>query len=679
MRRRIALLLVASALITESAMASQSFEATMRSGTRVIASGQQHLGLPVLHRGTTVRTHQGRSVVSSRLASGLPSDVVPRTPRPPRSRLVIWPGPQGARLAWESTQPLRIHNGIPTRFTHIIDAHSGKLLQRYDQVRRFNQATVYPDNPVATPTRVQVSLDVDDPEAGLANEKVQALNCIDQKTVVEHDGDSFHVCDPIATAFPGAGGDYDQGPITDQSPEDVFAEVQLFFHVQRSHAFFTALSPDFSLHEQLTAVANLRVVPEDGAMDPGDPETALEPFANAFFMPPGEGHWGFESNGPSLWFGQGPVADFAYDGDVVHHEFVHAVVFASADLTHFAHLDEYGAVFSSGALNEGLADYFSGAIAGDPEMGEYASLNYSDEGSIRSLTRVEKCPDDIAGESHQDATLFSGALWTARAAIDDPEGQSLFDEAVYSALTSLPSGDVGFAEFAELVIATAKEVGVGKTTREDLRNAFEERGVLPACKRVLPHTGLALDGPWRFGGAWMAPGLLATGLDELAPGVVQFRFEGALPAGEKLEIEFLGTELPDFLGLGGTTPFKPVLLVSFGDDVGFDADPYRPAPGVERVDVAQGPEGYVGTIELVEDHASVNIMIANLGELDGIYAQVKIGIAKAGALDGSRAHRRPDRGGGCNCSLPENARDTALPLMLWLALLACARQRRNHQ
>ena len=78
-----------------------------------------------------------------------------------------------------------------------------------------------------------------------------------------------------------------------------------------------------------------------------------------------------------MWFGQGPLKDYSYDGDVVYHEFGHSVVNVTLKLVGTPHMDEYGTSYSPGAMNEGLADYFSSAITGDPDVGEYAVQDLS--------------------------------------------------------------------------------------------------------------------------------------------------------------------------------------------------------------------------------------------------------------------------------------------------------------
>ena len=68
--------------------------------------------------------------------------------------------------------------------------------------------------------------------------------------------------------------------------------------------------------------------------------------------------------------------DYSYDGDVIYHEFTHGVVDDTIKLQSF-HVDRYGVIDAPGAMNEGLADYFSSALAGDPDVGEYASGDIS--------------------------------------------------------------------------------------------------------------------------------------------------------------------------------------------------------------------------------------------------------------------------------------------------------------
>src|SRR5207237_8633591 len=126
----------------------------------------------------------------------------------------------------------------------------------------------------------------------------------------------------------------------------------------------------------LPVVANLQIPAGIASGDfavAANPDLPLDPFSNAFFSPAGGALgqifselYGLKSG--ALWFGQGPKRDYAYDGDVVYHESPHGVVDKTLRLVAW-HVDARGAIDSPGAMNEGLADYFSSAMTGDPNVG----------------------------------------------------------------------------------------------------------------------------------------------------------------------------------------------------------------------------------------------------------------------------------------------------------------------
>ena len=59
----------------------------------------------------------------------------------------------------------------------------------------------------------------------------------------------------------------------------------------------------------------------------------------------------------------------------------HAVVASTAELGAVG-LDEFGLDAAPGSLNEGYADYFAEAHAGDPLMGEYAGRGFGAAGAL---------------------------------------------------------------------------------------------------------------------------------------------------------------------------------------------------------------------------------------------------------------------------------------------------------
>ena len=144
----------------------------------------------------------------------------------------------------------------------------------------------------------------------------------------------------------------------------------------------------------------------------------LVPFDNAFFSP-GAGNLDrrtCSSTGRTRsCSARARSTDFAYDADVISHEFTHAVIDTLGKLNPPGFEDAQGLNDDPGAMNEGLADYFSSALGGDPLVGEYGGKNIpgSDaaEGAVRDLTNTDLCADDRWGEVHQDSQAFSASLW----------------------------------------------------------------------------------------------------------------------------------------------------------------------------------------------------------------------------------------------------------------------------
>lgn len=693
-------------------------------GDRVVKLPQVHKGLPIAHRGASVTWRGGSArLVASKLESELPDDVTPaitldqaagiaeaRSGLPTseeRSALALWPTPDGVKLAWAmSATPLP---GIPYLPVTIVDAKSGDVIYRYNAILDLNAAQVYPSNPVKSPQLVDVTLPVGAGLSTLDNELVQSLNCIDKKTVKDINFMGFglqaHVCDLVQTAAPDANGDYLIPPGGDTDPEDTFAEVSMFYHVNRAYTLFRGWDPGLNVNNgPIPTVSNLRLPQGFDTFDINkikDPDLPLVPFQNAFFSPANPiFSTVFGLNGGAMWFGQGPLKDYSYDGDVVYHEFTHAVVEATLKLVGTAHMDVYGASQSPGAMNEGLADYFSSALTGDPDVGEYASQDFAPGSvAIRSLSNPDSCPTAVGGEVHQDATLFSGALWDARKALSEGD-QAKFDAAVFAAMNASPTGDLGYEDFATLVIDQVKS-GLGDAAAGSLSAAFTARGVLPQCTRILEYTGGTLKGPKDLQNLWFAPGTSTTGVKEPAgkwtPGVVQVH----VPVTEdtvKLDVEITSVNIGGGGLGGGGTPFTPKFLFKLGKDpITFEYGPLA-AAGVTAVDGAKAGSKYTGTIDVPAGTTDVYVMIGSTGSNDGAYtsfiATPTIGSTGTGGAGGTGGEGGGGAGGatstggsggddtavsGCGCSVPGDDRGlpegVALAAIAALGLIAARRRR----
>lgn len=683
----------------------------LSSGEQIVRFSQSHLGIPVARRGVAV-TFASDGVarqLTSKLEQDLPADVTPsiskekaaraaslRTGlpvRPDSPILTIWPTADGNKLAW-AISPTPIP-GTPYVPGVVVDAKTGEVILHYNAVSHLSEARMYPSNPVKSPELQDVTIAVADEVDVLENDLIAAKNCIDNKSVKDISMGGFslevHVCDLEHTALRLEDGSFNYEPGEDTAPEDEFAELSIFWHANRAYEYFRQFAPalDINKGKPLTTIANLRIPQGFGGptgIDQNklkDPELPLQPFSNAFFTPE-DPMFGsiFGVSGGALYFGQGPKKDYAYDGDVVYHELTHAVVNATLKLVGTPHMDEFGASMAPGAMNEGLSDYFAAALTGDPDIGEYASQDaMPGKTAIRSIDTTDACPTAITGEVHADASLFSGGLWDVRKTLDAGK-QFAFDRAVFTAMNSSATGDVGYEDVANLILEAVKAEGdLGQATADALSAAFTSHGVLPKCDRILEHPGGKLSGAAEMQGLWAALGTQTTGAKASkdaggwTPGIVQFRH--ALPENAaKLSVELTeqstgGGGAGGLFG-GGGTPFTPKLLVHFDAPITFTYKPLNGPEGMLVVDLEKEKSKHSATIEIPEGATAVYVMVANTGQSDGYYTavtlDVEVGEPKVDEPDAGvepePSEGEPDQEavdevkGGCGCEVPGTSSTT---------------------
>jgi hypothetical protein len=546
------------------------------SGTGWVAEYRQtHAGLPVLGARVVVRIDelgQVRRLASSTVA--LPSiDTTPRvsaqaavaTARaggalgdeaPGSTVLAIAPRAAGGpRLLWAVR--LRPVPSLLENALYLVDARSGALLRRIDLLKYAN-ARVFLQNPMVTPDAqprpFPPGFAPTSPDGKLGSELLQGNNCVDRDLMTNVQGQTVHTCEMVPTATANAHGDYTDyapamepfarplngcpGALYDGSHRqglDEFAEQHSYWQAANTYAFFRKLfaeggMPDWKLNQRPFPIGANLCTP---SMQYGSLTGPLVPFDNAFFSP---GAINPVSNvlldgSDAILFGQGSSYDFAYDGDIVAHEFTHAVIDTLGKLTTSGYEDTQGLNDDPGSMNEAFADYFAAALGGDPAIGEYAGRNLGDagaEGAIRRLDNPLRCADDRWGEVHQDSQPFSAAAWGARVDIaGDPRTPSsfdaakalLFDRAVLSTIQGLPDPVDMPSAAAALVDETEQLLGL--QARQAVIDRFREHAVLPGCQRVIPWTGkkrdlLMIDGtnsPYADLGSSRVPGFLQFKID----------------------------------------------------------------------------------------------------------------------------------------------------------------------
>ncbi|NRQ31164.1 M4 family metallopeptidase [Nonomuraea sp. NN258] len=203
------------------------------------------------------------------------------------------------------------------------------------------------------------------------------------------------------------------------------------------------------------------------------------PFENAFW------------DGTKMVYGGGGPSyhSFAAGLDVVGHEMTHGVITNSADLVYLG---------QSGAMNEGLADYFGNAVEigalGVPMSHPDASLlgdrlcksGTPAQCALRDLDDDRVAAEDYLGVTvasdnggvHLNSTIFSGALWDVREKLG-----TRFDKVVYKALTEYMTPLDDFVDGRRAVESAARAAGLSPRDRLTVALAFERHGIRKGWER----------------------------------------------------------------------------------------------------------------------------------------------------------------------------------------------------
>ncbi len=694
-------------------------------GEAIVHYEQSHLGLPVIGRGAAVRMSPAGQPLTTvvDVEEQLPSDVRPSltamsaasiaSTRMPvgasasDAHLIVWPTiDRGARLAYAVVP--RMPAGIPMAPRVIVDAMTGEVLEARNMLAFANKAFTYDQNPIKTPTEQNADLLLAPTGTTLTNPFIEATNCIDKKTVKPVNMFGFnltvHICDLVQVATANASGDWVYEPSdvagSMDARKDAYSEVSIYYHTAKAYAFFRGLQgePDAQVvvDKPLKLVANLQIpagLTSGNIQAAANPDTPLDTFQNAFFSP-AEGGLGqlfsqlYGFNSGALWFGQGPQRDYAYDGDVVYHEFTHAVVDKTLKLAAW-HVDARGAVDSPGAMNEGLADYFSSAISGDPDVGEYAAKDLGGDTVIRSLANNDKCPTGIIGEVHADSTVFSGALWEARTKVAEGD-RGKFDAALYKAMrTNAGSSDLGYEDLGKLFLATLKTDLPDGATK--LEAAMTGRGLLPVCERIVSFEGAPIAShDKRIGFA--APGLQSVNVGGMAPGILQVQAK-LPPKTASVTVSFSvhasgGGGAANPLG-GQGKPFTPVVLAKLGKAITWTPKSKAGHDAELKVNAKEASGATSAQIDLPTDQTadSIYVQIASTGDQDGAYDSVTLSFTPGEGAPGDGTEAPPTAPAAepvttstesCGCkAVGSESRSTTYALLPGIAAAAALLARRR--
>jgi len=433
--------------------------------------------------------------------------------------------------------------GPDTRAEDISTAETSADLIQEEEIAPdlTNQAMLFPHNPTKDEWETeQVTITgVDDPDGMLSGPYANVFNCPNEDGGWwrEYEVPLFglvkgQLCNIKKSVLPDEDGSYLSVEVPEDKldPGDPFSELMLFYHMNQIHDYFKDVhgfdGMDFPLEGYVNVTAYLEMenplegiptgwVSIDNAMFvPGESFEALEEQAEEVI----EDFLGIEDdldlpfNSDAIFFFQGPGIDFAYDADVIYHEYTHAVV--GGDRLFGYAVDEHGIDASPTAINEAYADYYACTVMGDPIASEYALAALSGSGRDISIDRF--CPADLYGEEHDDGLMYSSALWDIREALGPEDA----DMIIFNALLTFTN----LTTFEEAAQATIAEAALLEPSQEEAVEAiYEAHGLLGCEDRIRPYADIGEGDEPAF-----LPGTQLTGwsqFSEAAPGFLQYTFE----------------------------------------------------------------------------------------------------------------------------------------------------------
>jgi len=471
-------LLNQSTLLGLSALDDLAAEKVMRSGTKqVVHLTQSHAGLPVFRSGASALVdEQGRVILIASHLTVIPEmDLVPLVPadeartealsRSTRGIVKVAPelgllpaGRTKALLAWR----VWVHAPGPALYEVFVDAFSGRIIFGADRIMHANQADVYLENPDTTPDLTRVTLKYRTPgQPVLTGQYADVYSCT-EFGAYGCTATTRYVDAGVEDAGADAAaidGDFTQyQPIDTFATDDAWSEVSAYYHITdinrwvRDNFGYDGTYTGTPIETALMAIVN---------MD----------YENAFYSP------SYGGGQESANYGHFGDANFAYDADVMCHEFGHSVnsrLFGGGGIG----VDSLGLDSTSMGVDEGYADLITYVRHGNSALGEYG---FGSPQGARNGENTRKCPDNLTGESHEDGWIVSGVGWDIYQVLN-LKGYELMYRA-------LQVSDPTIMGLAKAITATADVMkNEGKITDADItqiNEAITAHG-LDKCDRLVP-------------------------------------------------------------------------------------------------------------------------------------------------------------------------------------------------
>ena len=171
----------------------------------------------------------------------------------------------------------------------------------------------------------------------------------------------------------------------------------------------------------------------------------------------------------------------ALDGDVIVHEYAHAVQhrLRGGALGMFVSAQTSGSEQAL-ALMEGQADFAAVSRFGNPRLGEWSATIWQGRAFLRNIDNFNRWPADFAENNvYQTAMIFSGALWDLRSAV----GREVADRLAWQLVQAVPDNNPSTPElnttFADaLATLLQADTGLyGGGHQNTIRQAFAVHGI----------------------------------------------------------------------------------------------------------------------------------------------------------------------------------------------------------
>lgn len=365
------------------------------------------------------------------------------------SELVVFPNGPVQNLAW---RVIISKKGLinKTWLVYIDAKRPGwvlykKLLQAF--AGGNGQGSVYKENPATTPSLTSVTLKNLSTGPLLRGKFGRPYNAKCNRTVTDTSNLSG-----LSTAS-SANRKY-----LYKKTDNRLEEVMAYYHANVEHDTLKSLFGFKVLDVQIPIFVNVL-----------DPNNTSVGFDNAFYTrDPNFPKTGF------LLFGCGNIfPNFALDGNVINHEYGHAVL----DHIEPKLLETYEHNYP-GAIHEHTGDVMASYFGGNAIIAEYAGVSKDKKQSFtRNMDNTRKYPNDVyepslhTSEVHYTGEILNGVYWNIRKVLGADKAFKLF----FSAINLIP-GDATFFDMRDAWITADNNLFSGKD-KNAINTAFTNHGI----------------------------------------------------------------------------------------------------------------------------------------------------------------------------------------------------------